>query len=36
MYWDALTATGLYVSLLMTLSLLYLILRDRPGARRRD
>jgi hypothetical protein len=29
-YWDALTATGVYVSLLMTLSLLYLIVRDAP------
>jgi hypothetical protein len=31
MYWDALTAAGVYISLLLTLSLLYLIHRDRPG-----
>lgn len=34
MYWDSLTATGVYVSLLMTLSLLYLIVRDQPGDHR--
>lgn len=34
MYWDSLTATGVYVSLLMTLSLLFLIVRDQPGNRR--
>jgi len=28
MYWDSLTATGVYSSLLLVLSLLYLILRD--------
>jgi len=31
MYWDALTAAGVYVSLLMLLSLFYLILRDPSG-----
>jgi hypothetical protein len=34
MYWDSLTATGVYSSLLMTLSLLYLIVRDAPGNHR--
>lgn len=34
MYWDSLTATGVYVSLLMTFSLLYLIIRDLPDDRR--
>lgn len=34
MYWDSLTATGVYISLLMTLGLLYLIIRDQPGDRR--
>ncbi len=31
MYWDSLTATGVYISLLMTMSMLYLIYRDQPG-----
>jgi hypothetical protein len=31
MYWDALTATGVSIALLMMLSTLYLILRDQPG-----
>ena len=31
MYWDSLTATGVYISLLMALSMLYLIIRDQPG-----
>jgi hypothetical protein len=30
MYWDSLTATGVYISLLMALSMIYLILRDQP------
>ena len=34
MYWDSLTATGVYISLLMAISLLYLIRRDQPGAPR--
>lgn len=31
MYWDTLTATGVYSSLLLTLGMLYLIVRDLPG-----
>ena len=31
MYWDSLTATGVYISLLMALGMFYLILRDPPG-----
>jgi hypothetical protein len=30
MYWDALTATGVYIALLMAMSLLYLVNRDGP------
>ncbi len=32
MYWDSLTATGVFSSLLLVLNLLYLILRDPTGA----
>jgi hypothetical protein len=34
MYWDSLTAAGVSVSLLLALSLLYLMHRDRPGRSR--
>jgi hypothetical protein len=30
MYWDSLTAAGVYLSLLITLGILYLIHRDKP------
>ncbi len=32
MYWDSLTAAGVSLSVLMTLGMLYLILRDQPGS----
>lgn len=34
MYWDALTATGVYISLLLAASMIYLVIRDEPGAPR--
>ena len=34
MYWDSLTATGVFISLLMAISMLYLIIRDQPGSPR--
>jgi hypothetical protein len=34
MYWDSLTATGVFSSLLLVLSLFYLILRDPADADR--
>jgi hypothetical protein len=34
MYWDSLTATGVVISLVMSLSMLYLIIRDQPGSHR--
>ena len=30
MFWDSLTAAGVYLSLLITLGILYLIHRDKP------
>jgi hypothetical protein len=32
MYWDTLTALGVYLSLQMLLGVVYLILRDQPGS----
>ena len=34
MYWDTLTATGVFVSILSTLGTFYLVLRARPVVRR--
>jgi hypothetical protein len=34
MYWDTLTALGVYISLQMILGILYLIIRDQPGSRK--
>ena len=34
MYWDSLTAAGIFVSIVLVLFALYLELRKRPGARR--
>ena len=30
MYWDALTATGVFISILLVAGVFYLILRERP------
>ena len=34
MFWDSLTAAGVYLSLLITLGILYLIHRDKPVFRK--
>jgi hypothetical protein len=34
MYWDTLTATGVFVSIVSTLAAFYLMLRTRPVVRR--
>jgi len=36
MYWDTLTATGLFVSIISTVGAFYLALRERPVVRRDD
>ncbi len=36
MYWDTLTATGIFVSIGLILCAFYLELRKRPGGRRED
>ncbi|MGB5427101.1 MAG: hypothetical protein WBN95_09945 [Gammaproteobacteria bacterium] len=36
MYWDTLTATGLFISIVWALGGFYLELRQRPVVRRRD
>lgn len=36
MYWDTLTATGVFVSIMSTLGTFYLMLRARPVVRRDD
>jgi hypothetical protein len=36
MYWDTLTAAGLFVSILSTVGAFYLVLRERPLVRRND
>ena len=32
MYWDTLTAMGVYLSLQMIVGIVYLVLRNRPGS----
>ena len=36
MYWDSLTATGVFVSLISTLAAFYLVFRSRPDVPRDD
>jgi hypothetical protein len=36
MYWDTLTATGVFVSVVSTVATFYLVLRTRPVIRRND
>ena len=36
MYWDSLTATGIFISIGMLLGAFYLEFRNRPGRRRDD
>lgn len=36
MYWDTLTATGVFISIVVALGAFYLELRERPVIRRKD